>query len=177
MILQELIKENQDSFIKKVKEIADDLKIPAEWLMLVMWFETARTLDHRKVNFQRGDSPVDSLRCKFRATGLLQFMPSTARAMGTTNMDLYAMSNVRQLDYVHKYLAVYKGKYQSFLDLYLAVFYPAAIGKPDTYVIASDTIARQNPIFDINKDLDITKAEIRKALYSTIPSQYQKYAS
>lgn len=176
MIFEELIKENRQEFVDKVKSICNDILIPApEWLMFCMWFETAKTLDHQKVNFQKGDNPDPELRCKYRATGLIQFMPSTARSFGTTNWDLYHMSNVEQLDYVKKYLSTYKGKYRSFEDLYLAIFYPAAIGKPDSYTIKSDSVARQNPIFDINKDLDITKAEIRQRLFSMIPSDCRQY--
>jgi hypothetical protein len=175
MIFEELIKGNKEAFIAKVEEISNYLGIIPEWLMFVMWFETARTLDHRKVNYQHGDNTDPSVRCRFRATGLIQFMPSTARYLKTTNTDLYNMSNVQQLEYVKKYLAVYRGKYKSFVDLYLAVFYPAAIGQPDTFTITSDIIARQNPVFDINKDLDITKAEIRQRLFSMIPAEYKQY--
>jgi hypothetical protein len=36
------------------------------------------------------------------------------------------------------------------IDVYLAVFYPAAMGNPN-YVITPDIVAKQNPGFDINK--------------------------
>ncbi len=85
------------------------------------------------------------------------------------------MSNLDQLDYVEKYLARFKGKLTDYVDLYCAVFYPAAVGKADCFRITSDKVAQQNPIFDLNKDLDITKAEIRQALLKQIPNNYREY--
>lgn len=160
MIFENLIKENKAAFVAKVITIAAWLGVKPEWLMFVMWFETARTLNHR-------------IRNKIGATGLLQFMPKTALGMGTTTDALAAMSNVDQLDYVKKHLAPFRGKYNSLIDLYCAVFWPAAVGKPDTYTISSDIVARQNSLFDINKDTDITKAEIREALLKQTPPEYK----
>jgi hypothetical protein len=60
------------------------------------------------------------------------------------------------------------------VDVYLAVFYPKAMGKPD-FVITPDIVAKQNKIFDINKDLDISVKEIETVLRKSIPEQYKKY--
>ena len=160
MIFETLIKENRTAFVAKVIDIAAWLMVKPEWLMFVMWFETARTLNHRTQN-------------SIGATGLIQFMPRTAIALGTTTDALVKMSNVEQLDYVNKHLKPFRGKLTSLIDLYCAVFWPAAVGKPDTYTISSDTVARQNPLFDINKDTDITKAEIKQALFKQIPPEYK----
>jgi hypothetical protein len=60
------------------------------------------------------------------------------------------------------------------IDVYLAVFYPKAIGNPN-FVITSDIVAKQNKIFDLNRDLDITVKEIETALRSSMPEKYKKY--
>jgi hypothetical protein len=126
-----------------------------------MWFETAHTLDHTIRNRTSG------------ATGLIQFMPSTAKRLGTSCRALAEMSNVDQLNYVIKYFLAYENhKYQDFVDLYCAIFWPAAVGKLDSYIITSDQVALQNPLFDLNKDKDITKGEIRQALFKQIPVKY-----
>ena len=162
ILFEEKVKENKKEFLAKVFEICDLLKIPvADWLMFVFWFETAHTFDHRIQNKAT------------RATGLLQFMPKTAISLGTTIDELKEMTNVEQLEYVYLYLKPYANRMKSFVDLYCAVFYPAAIGKPDTYLISSDLVAKQNPIFDNNKDLDITKSEIRATLLSQVPERYK----
>ncbi len=171
MIFEEYVKENKEAFIKKVIYTANFLEVEPEHEMFVMWFESR--LDHRAVNYQKGDSKDPFIRCKKRATGLIQFMPATSRMLGTTNLQLLQMSNVEQMEYVQRYLGMYKGKYTGWLDLYCSIFYPAAIGKPDTFRITTDIVAKQNPLFDINKDMDITKAEIRFALIKQIPEEYK----
>lgn len=162
MIFEEYITENRKDFIEKVNNISCELGIDANWLMFVMWFES-------KLNPQAVNSISGS-------TGLIQFMPSTARALGTTTDVLKRMNNVQQLDYVLAYLRPYKGRMKRWIDVYLAVFYPKAMGNPN-FVITSDIIAKQNKVFDLNKDLDITVKEIETALRKRIPEQYKKYFS
>ena len=160
MIFEEYVKENRREFTDKVYKISTELGIEANWLMFVMWFESR--LNPQAVN------PISN------AVGLIQFMPSTARSMGTTTSVLKAMDNVQQLDYVLAYLRPYKGKMKRWVDVYLAVFYPAAMGKPH-FVITPDIVAKQNKIFDINKDLDISVKEIETVLRNQIPERYKKY--
>lgn len=155
----EYVKENKKEFALKVTDICNQLNIKPEWLMFVMWFESK--LNPQAVN------PISG------STGLIQFMPSTARGLGTTTDVLKRMSNVQQLDYVLAYLRPYKGRMKTWVDVYLAVFYPKAMGKPD-FVITPDIIAKQNKIFDLNKDLDISVKEIETALRKQIPEKYRK---
>jgi hypothetical protein len=160
MNFEEYIKENREEFTEKVNNICNELKIEANWLMFVMWFESK--LNPQAVN------PISG------AQGLIQFMPSTARALGTTTDVLKRMNNVQQLDYVLAYLRPYKGKMKRWIDVYLAVFYPKAMGNPN-FVITSDIVAKQNKIFDLNKDLDITVKEIETALRNSMPGKYKRY--
>lgn len=143
---------NKAAFANKVITIANQLNINPDWLMVVMKFESG--LNSKAQNTTSG------------ATGLIQFMPSTAIGMGTTTTDLYNMSNVEQLDYVYLYLSRFSGEIRSLTDLYLTIFYPVAVGKSDDYVLGSTEqqrkkIAEQNKIFDTNKDGYITKAEVK----------------
>ena len=161
MTFEEHIKENKIEFTEKVNSISGELGIDPNWLMFVMWFESAKTFSPSIKNKISG------------ATGLIQFMPRTARLLGTTTDALAKMTNVQQLDYVKKYFEPYKGRMKNWLDVYCAVFYPVLVGKPDNYVITSDIVARQNPGFDLNKDLDIHKYEIRAALMKMVPVEYK----
>ena len=162
MIFENLIKENKKEFLAAVISVAAFLQVKPEHLMFLMWFETARTLNHRIQN-------------RIGATGLIQFMPETARFLGTTTDRLKTMSNVEQMEYVQKHLAIFRGRYKDFVDLYCGIFWPAAVGKPDSYRITSDIVAKQNPLFDINKDADIEKSEIRTALLKQVPFEYKSY--
>jgi len=137
---------NRAAFETKVRTIASSLGIEPDWLMAVMDFESglSTTAKNKYTN----------------ATGLIQFMPSTAKSLGTTVEALAAMTNLQQLDYVFKYLSPYKGRMKSLTDVYLTVFYPAAVGKPDSFVF-SDKVKEQNPVF--NKylvDNKLTKGSI-----------------
>jgi hypothetical protein len=154
MIFDELIKQNKATFVAKVIEVANFLGVRPE---------TGHTLDSTARNKVTG------------ATGLIQFMPATARFLGTTCEQLAAMTNVQQMDYVQKHLGIFRGRYRDWVDLYCGIFWPAAVGKPDTYRITSDVVAKQNPLFDINKDTDIEKSEIRTALLRQIPAQYKQF--
>lgn len=166
MIYEERVKSNKQAFLAKVISICRILDIEPEWLMQVFINESG--MDHQAVN------------TKSNATGLIQFMPSTAISLGTTVAALKAMSNVQQLDYVYKYLAPYAGKMKSYIDLYFTVFFPAAIGKPDDWVLqtsklSASLIASQNPVFDLNKDGKLTVAEVSEAMLRKIPSQFKEF--
>lgn len=137
------------AFESRVVEIANNLGIDPNWLMIVMYFESG--LNPTAVNKISG------------ATGLIQFMPATALRLGTSIDELKTIDAITQLDYVEKYLSAYRGKMASLTDVYLSVFYPAAVGKEDGYILGGDNaelVARQNKIFDTNKDGVITKAEV-----------------
>lgn len=162
LVYEDFVKENRADFVAKVRKISLWLGIDPNWLMAIMYFETARTM-----------SP--SITNSIGATGLIQFMPTTAIDMGTTTAKLRAMSNVEQLDWVYKYLKTYASKYKKFIDVYFGVFFPAAIGKPNDYVLETkklsrSEIARKNPAFDNNKDGKITKGEVEATMLKKFPT-------
>lgn len=159
MYFKEFVKTNQEEFLYKVQHIASRLGIKPHWLMFVMYFESR--LNPKAVNPYSG------------ATGLIQFMPNTARSLGTTVEELAEMTNLQQLDYVLAYLKPHEGRMHSWVDVYLAVFYPVAMRKPDAWAITRPIVAKQNPVFDINKDGKITIAEIKTALRKHIPAKYK----
>lgn len=101
------------------------------------------------------------------ASGLIQFMPGprgSAVALGTTTDAIRRMSRVEQLELVRRYFAPYVGKLRTLSDVYMAILWPRAVGKPEDYVLfsAADTESRayvQNKGLDVNADGVITKAE------------------
>jgi len=152
------------AFVEKVKKISANLGIDPNWLMAIMYFESAGTF-----------SP--SITNNIGATGLIQFIPSTAKGLGTSTSALKAMTAVQQLDYVEKYLKVYKGKYKSYIDVYFAVFFPLAIGKPDDWVIqgaglSASSIYNANPAFRVVKDGKLRVWEVKKVMLEKLPSEW-----
>lgn len=98
------------------------------------------------------------------ATGLIQFLPSVARGLGTTTDELAKMSSTEQLPYVMKYLSdrgVTSDSPQS--DYILAVAAPAFIGRPaHSIVYRKGTKAwEQNPGWRPADGGDITVGSIQ----------------
>lgn len=124
---------------------------PDDMMSCVAW-ETGRTFSPSVLNMAGSG-----------AIGLFQFMPTTARLLGTSTVALSKMTAEDQLNYVHKYLVPYKGRLKSLSDMYMAILWPKAVGKPEDYVLfdrAKTPIAfRQNAGLDANKDGKVTKAE------------------
>jgi len=110
-------------------------------LMAVMAFETGRTFSAKARN------PASS------ATGLIQFMAATAKSMGTTTAKLAAMTDVAQLDYVERYFLPTAKRITTLEDLYMAVLWPLAIGKPLDAVLWS----AGTPAFAVNRGLDANR--------------------
>ena len=137
-------------FKAKLQLVADKLGIDPSSLITVMKKES--NIDPAAVNKKSG------------ATGLIQFMPKTALSLGTTTDALRKMSAVDQLDYVYLYYkkaGVKPGMDAG--DLYVATFYPAALGKSKDTVIGrkGSPVYDQNVILDKNRDGYITVADIR----------------
>lgn len=144
---------DKEAFIAEVNKVSGRLGVNPDWLMGVFWKESG--LNPAAVNGSSG------------ATGLLQIMPTTATALGTSTAALKTMTGKGQMAYVEKYLRPYIGKMRRYEDVYLAVFFPAGLGKADDYVLrtsglSAGLIAGQNPGVDLNKDRQITVAEFRE---------------
>ncbi len=139
-------------FLKKVKQIAKNLNCNYKDLLAVMNSESG--LNSKAVNPNGG------------ATGLIQFMPSTAAELGTTTEALKNMSPTEQLDYVEKYYLKNK-KIAGFNtnekldagDLYALTFLPAR-AKRETLTVNTESYYRWNKGLDINGDGKISKTEL-----------------
>lgn len=151
------------AFISKVIAVSNRLGINPNWLMIVMYFETRRTFSPSVKN------PNST------AVGLIQFTTAGASAIGTTPAKLATKSAVDQLDDVEKYLNQYKGKLTDLHQLYLAVFSPAYLGRPDAqkvYVSPSKEYTANKPL-DTNNDGVITVAEIKTVISRYVPAGYE----
>ena len=125
-------------FIEAVNTVATQLSFNPDWLMRAIDFETA------------GSWSTSITAPGTGATGLIQFIPSTARSLGISTAELATMDRATQMQYVQKYLAPYKGRINNFGDLYMAIHYPVAVGKGDSFVLYS----KGTKAYDFNKSLD-----------------------
>lgn len=147
---------NDTAFIDSVKGVSKRLNIQADDLLRVIEFETAHSFSPQAKN------PGST------ATGLIQFLDSTAKGLGTTVGDLANMSRADQMVYVEKYLSPYKGRIRNFGDLYMAVHWPAGIGKDDGYVMYRSGLKfyEANKNLDTNGDGIVTRGEAINSVYS-----------
>lgn len=150
-----------DAFKRKVIVISQGLGVSPDFLMACMAFETGETFSTAVKNAAGSG-----------AVGLIQFMPSTAKMLGTSTEALERMTAESQLDYVEKYFKPRRGKLNTLIDVYMAILYPAAIGKPSDYALfeRGSITYKQNAGFDKDKDGKISLAEIS----SLVMQKYQK---
>jgi len=139
--------------LQALVQTSNNIQVHPDWLASVMSFES-------------GFSPSIKNAAGSGATGLIQFMPATAAGLGTSVDALAAMTFVEQLPFVERYFAPYVGKLQSLEDTYLAVFYPAFIGKADDAVLGSQgsAIYDQNSGFDRAGKGYVTKYDITSTI-------------
>ena len=140
------------AFRDRLFEICQILGVEPDYLMACMAFESAETF-----------SPSIKNAAGSGATGLIQFMPNTAKDLGTTTAALAALTAEQQLEWVLAYFMPYKGRLKTLADVYMAILWPAGIGKPDSWTLwdkdSRPTTYRQNAGLDLNKDGKITKSE------------------
>jgi hypothetical protein len=136
------------AFKAKLIQIARNIGVDPNFLISAIAFETGETF-----------SP--SIKNASGATGLIQFTPVTAIELGTTTDDLAAMSAVDQMDYVEKYFDPYKNRLETIEDVYMAILWPAAIGKANSFVLFGKPSAQydRNSGLDTDKDGNVTKEE------------------
>lgn len=141
-----------DGFYNKVVAMAKRLNCDPNALMGVMNAESG--LNAQAVNKSSG------------ATGLIQFMPSTAKGYGTSTSALRNMSAEQQLVYVEQYLTKNKkaagfanGEKMSAGQIYALVFLPAR-AKRDVLTSSGEKFYSANKGLDKDHDGKITKSEL-----------------
>ncbi len=131
-------------FRKKVYQIVEEFRWPKEYasyLMSCIAFETGRTFSPKVRN------PSSS------AIGLIQFMSSTLKGLGYTKSVVEKMTAEEQLDLVKKYFYSYAYRIKGLEDMYMAILWPVAVGKPNEYVLWK----RGTLAYGVNKGLDSNK--------------------
>ncbi len=135
-------------FLNGVENMAERLGTRPEYILSVMSFETGGTFDPAKRN-------------GIGATGLIQFLPSTAEGLGTSTDRLAQMSSTEQLRFVEKYFdqPQFRGRLGSLEGLYTAVLSGRARQNSDDVLFTRGTRAyEQNPL-DWNNNGQITAGE------------------
>ncbi|MFK8014795.1 MAG: LysM peptidoglycan-binding domain-containing protein [Gammaproteobacteria bacterium] len=152
------------AFISEVEAMAERLGTRPEYLMAVMSFETGGTFSSSVVNNVSG------------ATGLIQFIPPTARGLGTSTAELARMTPVEQLAVVEQYFEQYPGRLGTLEGVYTSVLSGRATPDPDATLVTPSGRAfvrgnieyTQNAGLDFNNDGRITSGEATSAVASRL---------
>lgn len=129
-------------------DMADRLGTNADWHAAVMAVESGFRPSIRNPNGG--------------ATGLIQFMPATAHALGTSTDELAGMSAEEQLFYVEKYYHPFAGRMHSVEDVYMATFMPSMVGRGSDNVVSveGERVYEANRGLDRNGDGVITNGDV-----------------
>ncbi len=191
ILSEKLTMPDKESFIAGLIKIGTELNINPDLMMLIMHNES--NFNPQAVNIQSpsmpgynghgklvkasgiADSADASVRCEYRATGLIQFMPVTAQYLGTSTHALYHMTATEQLHYVEKYYSPFRNDigHYDYTELYLCTFYPAAVGKGENFMLPGFAY-RANTTLDMNHDKRISVGEFRAFCKTRIPAMYRK---
>ena len=186
-------------FRKKVVEISKRQNFDPNHLMAVMKVETSGTFSPSKIElrpngkYRKDGSPKKEYRGLTKneilkldenfagAVGLIQFTPAAINGLNSyykltlTKRKLALMTDLEQLDYVEKYIVMWKdvNKIKNKLtlaDLYLLVFAPSKMNGSDD----STTLYKEGTsYYEANKSIDtdgkngITKKELAKRAYDS----------
>jgi hypothetical protein len=154
--------------VKSIETVAKYFDIAPDWLANLINFESGGTFNPAITN-------------SIGATGLIQFMPSTAQGLGTSTAELRKMNFQQQMKYVKKYIYEFyktkgwidkngnplKNKIQQ-IDLFMIIFYPKSVGNED-YQFPSNVVSANLGI-QTPKDYfkrAISSAPFKKALELT----------
>lgn len=146
---------NDQQFQDCVNSLAQRTNVPADSMLAVMQIESG--LNPQAVNRNSG------------AVGLNQIMPRTAESLGYSAEQIQNMSASEQMcgPVTAYFTRTRLPANPTTADLYLANFYPAAVGRSDDYVLGNnpgltpELVARQNPAFR-NSEGVVTVGSVRQ---------------
>ena len=161
---EELNFTNKENFIDKVHEVAKRLMIKPSWLMIAFWIECK--FNRSIVNAHSGTVGLIQWTitniCKFWRLPL-PYIPHDNKGRIIITPEIKRIQKVvqdtpgvEQLEKVFDYLKPHIGKMKNLHDVYLAIFYPYAIGKKDDFVLGSErSFAWMRKVYAGNKNLDL----------------------
>lgn len=152
----------EPGFARELSAMATSLGLDPNGMAAVMSLESG--VDPQAVN-------KDS-----SATGLIQFIPSTATALGTSTSALGRMSAIEQLPFVRRVYAGSAKKIHAMGDYYMAIFMPAFVGQPASTVLGvkGEKVYDQNASLDVDQDGTLTIGDVTRKIDDAVALAKQK---
>lgn len=145
------IERTSPAFRRELVAVADRLGLEADWLAAIIAFETAGSF-----------SPAQPNLAGSGAVGLIQFLPGTAKSLGTSTGALAVMTDVEQLVYVERYFAAmmrWRGRPSTLAGTYALVLAGRLPGADGVLFRRGDGAYERNAALDRDRDGDIEAAE------------------
>jgi len=127
------------AFMRGIVYIANEVQTDPRYLLATLYAESK--LNPLALNPDTG------------AGGINQWMPKTARGMGTTVEAIRKLTAEQQLFFVLRYYQPAKGRLKSLADVYTWTFRPADLGLP----LEADHFVMGQKGYSLNKSLDINR--------------------
>jgi hypothetical protein len=139
------------NYLASLDRLPDKVTFMAEIEKLAREYNTAPENFYKIMQAESGIRP--NIVNNIGATGLIQFMPSTAISLGTTTDTLKNMTATEQSVYVRKFFKSSNlPKGATIYDMYAVVFFPAMVSHLDsdnwiieTSKLSAELISKQNP--------------------------------
>jgi len=148
----------EPGFATALQAVADRLGLDPNYIGAVMSLESGFNPSARNANGG--------------AVGLIQFMPATATALGTSSSALAQMTAIEQLPFVE---AFYRQAGRAIRreepgDYYMATFLPAFVGKPKDFILATkgEQIYDQNSGLDADGDGTLTVGDVTQKIETRV---------
>lgn len=160
-----MVERTTPAFRSELVAVAKRLGIEPSWLAACIAFESARSW---APNVTSGGGIYRGPQDDAKAVGLVQFTGVALSAMArkgweVSKAELAALSAEQQLEWVERYFRAVgaAGRMRDIGDVYMAIFAPSGIGKPDAFVLYAKPSAAYmaNRGLDRNGDGTITRGE------------------
>ena len=103
---------------------------------------------------------------KASSAGMIAITSTDAKMLGTTVARIATMSQEQQTILIGRLIEPFTGKLTSFVDVYLACFYPDAVGMGKEYYFRFPAkYKKANDILPLRNNNRIQKWEVEKTLY------------
>ena len=138
-------------FITGVEELADGLETRPEWLLALMGFESTQFITQPNgITIAESFNPA-ARNESTNATGLIQFIPSTAEGLGTTVNELASLTPTEQLFFIRRFFEEHPiGSLSTLEALYTTVF--TGRPQPDVNTVL---FSRPSRAYELNSGLDL----------------------
>lgn len=153
---------------------ASQIGVPSDWLSAIFFIETAFSMNPYEFRNPFGLGLIG-----FTDIAIKQLIIDGILPKGFVKEIILNYTIEQEMNLIVQYFKMNQKRFdyspiQTLENMYLLVFWPAAIDKQDDYILQTSglsaaVVAAANPVWDVNKDGKILAGEIRNSFRSKLP--------